>query len=92
LALAAVLVFAAWYLASPGKLGFGDVRMAALVSAGTGAVCPAGCLVVLPCACLVTALSRKVLIKTGRASGDYAAPLGLPLAIAGVLAVVASAS
>jgi leader peptidase (prepilin peptidase)/N-methyltransferase len=91
-ALAATTALGPYALLRPEKLGFGDVRMAALVSAGVGALSPPACFVAISTACFVAALFRRVLIVTGRAARDTAAPLGFFLAISGIAAVVASAS
>ena len=91
-ALTAATVFGPYALLRPAKLGFGDVRMAALVSAGAGALSPPTCFAAISTACFAAALSRRVLSVSGRATRDVAAPLGFFLAISGITAVVASAS
>ncbi|HYA45331.1 MAG TPA: hypothetical protein VED59_06975, partial [Acidimicrobiales bacterium] len=65
-ALGAGTVFGVWSFVSPRSLGFGDARMAALVSLGAGALSPAACCVMLPCACLATAATGTFLSSRQR--------------------------
>jgi hypothetical protein len=63
-------VLATWSLLRPGQLGFGDVRVGALVAFGAGAVSPAACLAAVPAACLVAGLGGKLgqVLGTGAAA------------------------
>ena len=85
-------LFAAWAAISPRGLGFGDVRMAALVALGTGALSVPGSLTALACSPLVAGLVSR--LQPGpRPDGKGAAvALGPYLAAGGLTMVMAHAA
>jgi hypothetical protein len=88
---AALAVFGLWALWQPGRLGFGDARLASLVALGAGAFSPAGCVVALACAPAAAAAISTLRRNYGGLPPKAPAALGPFLALAGITAVVAGA-
>jgi len=93
------LSLACWSLLCPERLGFGDVRVGALVAFGAGAVWPAACLASVPLACLAAGFGgkvRQVAARGGKAKGGARGGLAMPLVpflvVGGIVVVVAGAS
>ena len=84
-------VFAFWALLRPVGLGFGDVRMAALVAFGAGMFSPAGCFVALACAPLLAGAVAHFTGKTTKMGLPSPIALGPFLAIGGIAVVVTRA-
>jgi leader peptidase (prepilin peptidase) / N-methyltransferase len=84
-------VFALWALLRPHQLGFGDVRMAALVAFGAGICSPAGCLVALACAPFSAAVVSNFALKAKKNTLPSPVALGPYLAVAGIAVVVGCA-
>lgn len=83
------VVFLVLHLARPGWLGFGDVRLAALLGLGIGWVDPRGLLPAFLVANLAAAIVGIGLIATGRATRRTPLPYGVFLSLGALAAVLA---
>jgi leader peptidase (prepilin peptidase)/N-methyltransferase len=85
-------LFAAWAAISPRGLGFGDVRMAALVALGTGALSVPGSVTALACSPLVAGLVSRLQPGSRPGGKGAAVALGPYLAAGGLTMVMAHAA
>jgi leader peptidase (prepilin peptidase) / N-methyltransferase len=89
-ALVVTIGFALWAIIGKRSVGFGDVRMAALVAFGAGSVNPGASLVAVACAVLAAGVAGLTISKARRPRVPV--PLGPFLAAAAAISVVLSAA